>query len=190
MMTVHGKDVEGRKRIRDHEIRICTQNITGSRDMHLYSEHHGWDYWKQLLGVLWFNPIDWITEQDIFHFQVRVLADLGNLMVLLCDTRFSEKLLFLLLCTALSLLTCWASAGFRVSEQPANTGKWSSAVELEHRRWQSVPVVVVEGRGAATQCFHSAYFRQHLNWQRRVGVGQGRNKKKKIIIKDSISLRG
>lgn len=42
---------------------------TGSQDIYLYSENQGWDYWKQLLGFLWFNPIDWITEQDIFHFQ-------------------------------------------------------------------------------------------------------------------------
>ena len=42
---------------------------TGSQDIYLHSENQGWDYWKLLLGFFLFNPIDWITEQTIFHLQ-------------------------------------------------------------------------------------------------------------------------
>ena len=45
------------------------QKGTRLRDTHLLVENHGWDYQKQLLGVLCFSPMDWITARDILHFQ-------------------------------------------------------------------------------------------------------------------------
>lgn len=79
MVTVHGMNVKREKKIPDDKA-------------YLYSENHGRAYGKQLLVLLWFNPIDWITEQDIFQLPVFMfLADLGNLIVLLCDTMLLGK---------------------------------------------------------------------------------------------------
>lgn len=109
------------------------------------------------------------------------LADLGNLMVLLCDRHMLlEKPV---ISAALLFPVCmegWPWAKFRTSEQQANAGKQRDVMYLEHPWGQRVPVLVAERRGTATQRFSGACFRPLLNWHWKVGRGWGEKQGKKI----------
>lgn len=64
------------KKIPDHKICICTQKIMGE-----ITENNCWEF-SDLI------PLTGSLNRTFFTSSFHVLADLGNLMVLLCDTRF------------------------------------------------------------------------------------------------------
>lgn len=76
MMTVHGTRCGMEKKILDHKIYICTQKIRGE-----ITENNCWDFCDLI-------PLTGSLNRTFFTSSFHVLADLGNLMVLLCDTCF------------------------------------------------------------------------------------------------------
>lgn len=89
---VHGTKCGREKKILDHKIYICTQKI-----MSKITKNNCWEFCDLI-------PLTGSLHGTFFTSRFHGLADLGNLMVLLCDTCFQENLLFLLFCTALSPL--------------------------------------------------------------------------------------
>lgn len=141
MMIVHRIDMEKIKKTLVHKIHISTQ-----KSMRGITENNP----SECCALV---PLTGSLNRTFFTSSFCALAELGNLMVFLCNTCFQKNLLFALLCSAQSLQKAGLeqNLGFPCSKQMQGNNAmlciWSTCDDSGP--WCRG----LRGRGTATQLF-------------------------------------